>query len=111
MQDESMTSGARKQLIEVKLADGTAFFVRAEVVSGETNVGNVAPSFEAVMQAVEGVGRRLNEVWKNVGPSRASVEFGVELAYDAGKVLALFVDASTTASMKITLEWGKPPAE
>ena len=38
-------------------------------------------------------------------PTRASVEFGVEVAVDAGKLTALLVNGNTTGSLKVTLEW------
>lgn len=105
MQDESMVVGSGKQTVEVKLDDGTIFYVQAQMLHGEGNVSLKAASFEKVTQAIEGVAQRLNTIWKKVEPSKASVEFGIEFAWQSSDIVAIFVDSSATASMKITMEW------
>lgn len=106
MQDESIAVGSGKQMVEVKLDDGTIFYVQAQMLRGEDNVSLRGASFEKVAQAIESVAQRLNTIWKKVEPSRASIELGIEFAWQSGDIVAIFVDGSTTASMKITLEWG-----
>lgn len=105
MQDESSGIRPGTQTVEVTLEDGTTFYIQARTLGGESDVGIKATSFEKVTQAIEGVARKLNDIWRKVGPSKASVELGVEFAWESGDLLAIFVDSSTTASMKITLEW------
>lgn len=107
MQDESNPDTAGKQTVEVTLDDGTIFQVQAKPLHGESNVGIKAASFEKVTQAIEAVAQRLSDIWKKVEPSKASVELGVEFAWESSDIVAIFVDRSATASMKITLEWGK----
>jgi len=111
MQDESIGSRPGLETIEITLDDGTTFYIQAKTLGGESNVGIKNASFEKVTQAIEGVARKLNDIWKRVEPSKASVEFGVEFVIGSGEVMALFVENSTTASMKITLEWGRLPSE
>jgi hypothetical protein len=106
MQDESSGIRSGTQTVEVTLEDGTTFYVQARTLGGESDVGIKAASFEKVTQAIEGVARKLNDIWRKVGPNKASVELGVEFAWGSGDLLAVFVDSSMTASMKITLEWG-----
>ncbi len=110
MRDESISGTPFAQPIEVKLDDGTIFYVQARTLGGESPIGIKAASFEKVAQAIEGVARKLSDIWKKVEPSKASVELGVEFAWESGDLLAVFVDSSTTASMKITLEWGSKPS-
>lgn len=105
MRDESSGLNSTIQSIEVKLDDGTTFYVQARTIGGESPIGIKAASFEKVAQAIEGVARKLSDIWKKVEPNKASVELGVEFAWESGDLLAVFVDSSTTASMKITLEW------
>lgn len=105
MQDESIVRDLGKQTVEVELDDGTIFYVQAQMLREEEDVSLKAASFEKVIQAVEGVAQRLNAIWKKVGPSKASVEFGIEFAWKASDIVAIFVDSSATASMKVTLEW------
>ncbi len=106
MRDESIDRTPFTQPIEVKLDDGTIFYVQARTLGGESPIGIRAASFEKVTQAIEGVARKLSDIWKKVEPSKAAVELGVEFAWESGDLLAVFVDSSATASMKITLEWG-----
>jgi hypothetical protein len=110
MRDESIDSAPFVRPIEVKLDDGTIFYVQAREIGGESPIGIRAASFEKVAQAIEGMARKLSDIWKKVEPSKASVELGVEFAWESGDLLAVFVDSSTTASMKITLEWGSKPS-
>ena len=101
----------RTKPVKVTLDNGTDIYVQARVVKGEEDIVSLTGSFEKVTQAIEGIAQSLTAAWEKAKPSRASVEFGVEFAYEAGQVLAMFVDGSTTASMKITLEWGSPASE
>jgi len=101
----------RTKPVKVTLDNGTVIYVQARVVKGEEDIVSLTGSFEKVTQAIEGIAQSLTAAWEKAKPSRASVEFGVEFAYEAGQVLAMFVDGSTTASMKITLEWGSPASE
>lgn len=105
MQDESGGIRSGTQTIEVKLDDGTTFYIQARTLLGESDVGIKEASFDKVTQAIEVVARKLSDIWKKVGPSKASVELGVEFAWESGNLLAVFVDSSMAASMKITLEW------
>ena len=72
MQDESSGIRPGTQIFEVTLEDGTTFYVQAKTLGGESNVGIKAASFEKVTQAIEGVARKLNDIWRKVRPSKAS---------------------------------------
>ena len=100
----------KTKLVKVTLADGTPAYIQTRKLSSEEDVAFKVASFEKVTKAIEGIAESLTAAWDKVKPTRASVEFSVEFAWDAGEVLALFVDSSTTASMKITLDWGEPSA-
>ncbi len=92
MEDGTSTSRTRTKPVKVTLDNGTVIYVQARV-------------------AIEGIAQSLTTAWEKAKPSRASVEFGIEFAYEAGQVLAMFVDGSTTASMKVTLEWGQAASQ
>jgi hypothetical protein len=93
------------QLVEVHLDDGTTLYVNVHGSSGESEVGLQKASFEEAMKAIEGVGRRLHQAWRTIQPGMARVELGIDFTLQAGKVMAVLVDSSATASLKITLEW------
>jgi hypothetical protein len=44
-------------------------------------------------------------------PHKASVEFGLEVALEAGQLTALLVKGSGTSNLKITLEWSEASSE
>ena len=111
MQDESRVTKNKTQPVKVTLANGTTVIVQAQSVAGEAPVGIKSVPFDKIASAVEGVTQSLTEVWKKAKPSRASVEFGVDFAWDTGELLAMFVDGSASASMKITLEWDEPSSQ
>jgi uncharacterized protein YoxC len=111
MQDESRVTKNKTQPVKVTLANGTTVIVQAQSLAGEAPVGIKSVPFEKIVGAVEGVTQSLTKVWEKAKPSRATVEFGVDFAWDTGELLAMFVDGSTTASMKITLEWGESSAQ
>jgi hypothetical protein len=49
--------------------------------------------------------RQLEKVLAAVAPSKASVEFSVDLTVEAGKLVALFFESGGTAGLKVCLEW------
>lgn len=121
MKDESNSSQAGStsgivptttKTYTIELDKETRIAVEARVLDEELdtekNVGDRLPKFEAVAGAIEKISKELTRAWQEAGPSRASVELNLEFAWQAGELLAMFVQGSTTASMKITLEWEKP---
>lgn len=108
MEEETNIVVTKTKMVRTMLADGTTFYVQARVVRGEEDVASITASFQKVTKAIEDIAQSLTAAWEKAKPRRASVEFGVEFAYESGEVLAMFVDGSATASMKIMLEWGEP---
>lgn len=96
---------ARDEVIPVTLNDGTVIQVEA-TVRGEERVATGTPaSFDDLMVAIESLSKAISTTLDKVKPQRASVEFGVEVALESGKLTALLVKGSATASMKVILEW------
>ncbi len=108
MEDETSIVVTKAKMVRATLADGTTIYVQAKAVHGEEDIASITASFQKVTKAIEDIAQSLTAAWEKAKPRRASVEFGVEFAYESGEVLAMFVDGSTSASMKITLEWGEP---
>jgi hypothetical protein len=108
MEDETGISVTKTKMIRATLSDGTTIYVQANAVRGEEDIASLTASFQKVTQAIENIAQSLTKAWEKAKPRRACVEFGVEFAYESGEILAMFVNGSASASMKITLEWGEP---
>ena len=96
----------RQELIPVTLANGTQIRMAATMLGGEEDVAFKLLSFDEVTNTIEGIAGSLNAALQKVKPRKASVEFGLEVAVESGKLTSLLVNGSGTATLKITLEWG-----
>jgi hypothetical protein len=102
--------------VPVKLSNGRLLNVQSssalaldpeELVTGRT----LPPAdLKEILAVVEGLSRDLGEAFERIAPDKASVEFGIEIAAEPGKVLALLVQGSGKANLKIVLEWDRASA-
>jgi ribosomal protein L21E len=89
---------------EIRLANGALVYIK---VPPSLSKGQPVPTdFSSVVGTIEGISSSLIDVWKKIKPSKATVEFGLQLEGGSGQVLALFANAKTTAHITVTLEWG-----
>ncbi len=95
------------QIIPTRLEDGTVIHIQATILGGDEQVSAHIPAFEEIGHALEGIARSLVIPLERVKPRKASVELGVEIAIEAGQITALLVKGSSTANLKIILEWGE----
>ncbi|OKS86731.1 hypothetical protein RG47T_2188 [Mucilaginibacter polytrichastri] len=65
--------------------------------------------FQQVKQQIQLLSSSLLEMLKSVSPTKASLEFGIELSVESGKLTSLIVKGSGKGNIKITLEWEKEP--
>jgi hypothetical protein len=95
--------------IPVVLADGSRVLVEAVVLGGDEDVAGFDQllSFAKVTDAIEAMAKTLTATFDKVKPDRASVEFSVQAALEAGELTALIARGSAAGSVKITLEWGR----
>lgn len=110
MESESRGTSTKTKPVKVQVDAETSIFVEARMLpGGETDVkaGDQLQQFTKVANAIEKVTGMLTQVWEKAGPDRASVELNIEFAWQAGELLAMFVQGSSTTSLKITLEWDK----
>ncbi len=70
-------------------------------------------SLQFVQDAIGGIAELVENALDKVKPRKITVEFGVELSYEAGKLTSLIVQGSSKGSLKIALEWtpGSPSLE
>lgn len=68
------------------------------------------PSFDEITQHLKSIAKAIIGVWEEVKPSKATVEFGMEIGVEPGKVTALLVQGAAQANFQVTLEWDKHPS-
>ena len=104
-------------IIPVKLESGTVIRAEATVVGGkEEDVADLKLPRDIgdLTEAISGVSESVLAALRKVQPKKASVEFGVEVAVEAGHLTALLVRGSGNATIKVTLEWSRdtpPPGQ
>jgi Trypsin-co-occurring domain 1 len=96
----------RTEIIPIRIGNGRVLQAQATVLGGEEDVAFQALPLEGVTEVIEELSRALVESIARVRPQKAAVEFGIEVAAEAGQLTALLVKGSGTASLKVTLEWG-----
>jgi hypothetical protein len=100
----------RTEIIKAELDNGTIVHIQATALGGEEEVAFTLPLFKEVTNAIEGIAVAVTNSLQKVKPQKASVEFGLEVALEAGQLTALLVKGSGTSNLKITLEWSEPPS-
>ena len=89
-----------------KFSNGTEIKVEAINLGGETRVGvDDILDFDDVTNAIEAIATSITTTLDKVKPKKASVEFGVKVGVESGKLTTLLVKGSGEANLKITLEW------
>lgn len=73
----------------------------------ETDVTMRTPSFDGVVNSIKEISGELTKALSELTPDRATLEFGVDVGIEAGQLTALLVKGSGSATLRITLEWGR----
>lgn len=93
----------------VALEDGTQLQVEVRTSSSYQDVGAVdLLNFDAVFGALQNLSTSIHRSFERAKPSRASIEFGMELTVESGKLITLICQGSSTANFTVTLEWERP---
>jgi hypothetical protein len=93
----------------VLLPDGARLQIEVRAPSGYQEVGALdALSFDSVTKALESLGTSLSGALARMKPDKAAIEFGMEIAVEAGKLTTLICQGKTTANFTVKLEWEKP---
>ncbi len=114
--DEETRSARRKTFVPVRLDAHTIIRIEATSLADPQSEDELEqedeyvstkslPSFEEITDHIKGVSKAIMEVWEEVKPSKAIVEFGMEVGFEPGKVIALLVQGSGKANFHVTLEW------
>ena len=103
MDDEATKS----DVIAAKLDNGIIIQIETRPLGGEERAAAGIPAFKEVTDAIEGIAHAVMTTLKKTKPRRGSVEFGLAVGVESGKLTALLVKGTGTANLKITLEWGE----
>jgi hypothetical protein len=95
-------------IVPVDLGDGTRILIEVTTLGGREKVSELKPlPIKEVMATIETVSKLLGQSLTRIGPSKASVEFGVEVSLETGALTALICKGGGKANLKITLEWSR----
>ena len=101
-----MSDEPRRSVV-AKLPDGTLIKLDARDAGGATTVSPLSEVLD--LEGVQGALRGISDMVKNavaaVKPETATVEFGLDVEVEAGKLTGLLVSGSGAASLKVTLSW------
>jgi Trypsin-co-occurring domain 1 len=96
---------SKTEIVKAELGNGTLIRIQANSLGGEERVASGISSFKEVTDAVEGIAQAMVTTLKKVKPRGASVEFGLEIGIESGQLTALLVKGTSTANLKIIVEW------
>lgn len=91
---------------KVALPNGGTIAVQALGTLGAQDVSSGGSfDFEQVSSALTGLAEVAKQAIERATPDSATVEFGMNLTVEAGKLTALLMSGSGSASLKVTLNW------
>ncbi|MEZ7004622.1 CU044_2847 family protein [Streptomyces sp. AD55] len=102
------------QVVEACLPDGTAVSIVAVSADGRDAAQDISargiPSLDDVRSAISGMASLTRDAVQAVRPDSATVEFGVDVKVESGKLSGLIVSGAANATIKVTLKWESTPA-
>ncbi len=96
----------RTAIVPVLLPNGKEIRVAATLLPGEEEVSFKALPVGEIFDAVAGIAQAVVTTFQRVQPRTATVELGLEVGLESGRLTALLVKGTGTAHLKLTLEWG-----
>lgn len=108
-QQQSPTAdSAQSDIVPVRLPDGSLIYASARYIGGRQDIASVGNldlvEFAAQLETIAQV---LGSAAKKACPTKAVLEFGVQLAAKSGKLTALLIEGEADATLKVTLEWAQ----
>lgn len=95
------------EIIEVQLDEGGRLFVEAATAPGRHEIGAIdAVRIDQLVETVSTFGVAIRNAALAAAPSKATVEFGVEVRLEASGLVALIARGTGAANVKVSLEWG-----
>ena len=94
----------------LRLDEDTIITVEAIDLGGQRQVSSEILDFRQVTDVIEKISQTLVQPLKKAGPKKATVEFGIAVGLESGKLTALWVKGHGTANLTVKLEWENPQA-
>jgi hypothetical protein len=96
-------------LIKLTLFDKESINVESDFRSQERNVsgGEIEENFSKLTPSIISLGKEFSQILEKIQPTKASIEFGVNVGMETSGVIAFITKASANANFKIIMEWGK----
>ena len=112
MEDNTNIGESRSIFMPVRLDDGTIIRIEAtptgDPAQSDEYIASVGlPSFDQFTGTVKSMAKSIADIWSEVQPNKASVEFNIEVGFETGHVTAWLVKGSGKGHLTITMEWEK----
>ena len=89
----------------VALENGALIDVRVAGTGGSADVASRSLSFAAVTASLTGVAESVLGAVRRAKPDEVTVEFGLNVSAEPGRLASLLVSADAHADLKVTLKW------
>lgn len=112
MQEHAPVGIVKPFFVPVQLDDGTVIRIEATPTDDpdqtDEYVASIGlPSFEQFTHTVKSMAKSIASIWDEVQPSKASVEFNIEVGFETGNITAWLVKGAGKGHLTITMEWEK----
>jgi hypothetical protein len=91
---------ANNSLIRIEISDLAGSHDPERAVAGLPNL-----RFSEIMKSLEGVAEEMGDFLARASPSKAGIEFSIEVGVEAGQLTALLVKGSGKANFKVSMTW------
>jgi hypothetical protein len=102
---ESESQFVRVLAAKEEMVNARGFSVEIFTPDGDVRVSDKDYGLEDFTNSLETLTKALQTTIQKISPKKASIEFGIEVAVESGKLTALLVKGSSKANLKVTLEW------
>ncbi|MFJ2158173.1 CU044_2847 family protein [Streptomyces sp. NPDC087856] len=103
-----------RHVVEALLPNATTVSIVAVATDGRDPAQDVSarglPTLDDVSSSITGMASLVRDAVVAVRPTSASVEFGVDVKIESGKLSGLIVSGAANATLKVTLNWESDPA-
>lgn len=98
----------RTEVVKAVLPSGVSLSVETSILGGEEDVSAAQLlQFADFSDAIGGLAELTKAAVAQVRPQKTTIEFGLELGLESGKLSAILVKGTGKANFKVTLEWGE----